>query len=119
MTQNESNLEVLQLAQLQSVCNEILALKSPKQSDSKLRSLLKKEYELSKEELEAILDLVALKQKTQAANTKDLEALEKKCDSYAHICGIKTVAKDGTPLGYEKIKARAAIKKSAILKTLK
>ncbi len=119
MKQNESNLEVLQLAELQNICNEILAIQTPKHSDKRLLALLKKEYELSKDEVNAVVALVAGKQKMQTASTKDLAALEKKCESYAHICGIKTTAKDGMPLGYEKIKARAAIKKSAILKTLK
>lgn len=119
MSQNEINLEVLQLAELQTICNEILAVKTPKQSDKKLLSLLKKEYSLSKEELGSVVAIVAGKQKLEVSSTKDISHLEKKCQAYADICGIKTTAKDGSPLGYEKIKSRAAIKKSNLLKASK
>ncbi len=58
MDKNELQLQILQLTELQNISNDIIEMENPKQSDTELTKLLKKEYDLSKEDTDSILSMV-------------------------------------------------------------
>jgi hypothetical protein len=119
MDKSQLELQILQLTELQNICNQILDLENPKQSDKELEKFLKKEYDLSKDETDSILSIVLGKKKGDGVSQKDLDVLKKKCESYCLICEINPNEKDGSFSGYKKIKTRSSNKMSRFNKELK
>ena len=119
MDKNELQLQILQLTELQNICNDIIEMENPKQSDTELTKLLKKEYDLSKEDTDSILSMVLGKKKGESVSQKELDVLKKKCESYCMICEINPNGKDGNFIGYKKIKSRSSNKKNSLNNKLK
>lgn len=94
-------------------------MENPKQSDTELTKLLKKEYDLSKEEISSIQSMVLGKKKGEGVSQKELDLLKKKCESYCMICEINPNSKDGNFIGYKKIKSRSSNKKNSLNNKLK
>ena len=119
MDKNELQLQILQLTELQNICNDIIEMENPKQSDTELTKLLKKEYDLSKEDTDSILSMVLGKKKGEGVSQKELDTLKKKSESYCMICEINPKDKDGNFIGYSKIKSRSSNKKNSLNDKLK
>ena len=119
MDKNELQLQILQLTELQNICNEIIEMENPKQSDTELTKLLKKEYDLSKEDTDSILSMVLGKKKGEGVSQKELDTLKKKSESYCMICEINPNDKNGNFIGYSKIKSRSSNKKNSLNNKLK
>lgn len=118
MDKNELQLQILQLTELQNICNEIIEMENPKQSDTDLVKLLKKEYDLSKEDTDSILSMVLGKKKGESVSQKELDVLKKKCESYCMITEINPIGKDGDFIGYGKLKNKVSNRKSKYNKEL-
>jgi hypothetical protein len=54
MENSNLQLQLLQLSEIQNICNQIIKLESVEQNDEDLLKLLKKEYILSKDEIASI-----------------------------------------------------------------
>lgn len=119
MDKSELQLQILQLTELQNICNEIIEMENPKQSDTDLTKLLKSEYNLSKDDKDSILSIVLGKKKGESVSEKELDLLKKKCESYCMICEINPNDKNGEFIGYSKIKSRSSNKKNSLGKKLK
>ena len=119
MDKSELELQILQLTELQNICNDIIEMENPKQSDTELTKLLKKEYDLSKEDNDSILSIVLGKKKGESVSEKELDLLKNKCKSYCMITEINPNDKGGAFIGYKKIKSRSSNKKNALGKKLK
>ena len=50
MDKSQLQLQILQLSELQNICNDIIEIESNKQNDTELVKLLKKDYRLSNDE---------------------------------------------------------------------
>ncbi|PHO09087.1 hypothetical protein CPG37_10845 [Malaciobacter canalis] len=118
MDKNELQLQILQLTELQNICNEIIDMENPKQSDNELTKLLKKEYDLSKDDKDSILSIVLGKKKGESVSQKELDLLKKKCESYCMICEINPNDKNGEFIGYGKLKNKVSNRKSKYNKEL-
>ena len=118
MDNTHIELQILQLTQLQNLCNQIKEVDSLKQNDDELVKVLKKGYKLTAEEIEAITSLVAGKKKGKTADVGELEALKKKFDSYCNVCEINPYKKDGEFLGYTNVSNKCSNKKSILSKKI-
>ena len=112
----EVQLKVLELTQIQNICNELMEIEDPKQNDSELEKLLKKEYTLDKEEIQSILSLVYKKQKGNSVSEKEIDELKTKLNAYCVTAELNQNDKDGNFVGYKKLKGRASNKKNSLNK---
>jgi len=119
MDKMEMELQILQLSKLQQICNDIIEMENPKQNDTDLTKLLKKEYDLSKEDTDSILSIVLGKKKGESVSQKDLDNLKEECEMYCKLSHINPNDKDGNFIGYKKIKSRASNKKNSLNNKLK
>ena len=119
MDKSELQLQILQLTELQNICNDIIELENPKQSDTELVKLLNKDYDLSNDEISSIQSMVLGKKKGGDVSQKDLDVLKKKCESYCLITEVNPADKNGEFIGYSKIKSRSSNKKNSLGKKLK
>ena len=106
MDKSQLQLQILQLSELQNICNDIIEIESNKQNDTELVKLLKKDYRLSNDEINSISTIVLGKKKGESVDKKSLDLLKNKCESYCMICEINPKDKDGKFIGYRKIKTR-------------
>ena len=119
MDKSQLQLQILQLSELQNICNDIIEIESNKQNDTELVKLLKKDYRLSNDEINSITSTVLGKKKGESVDKKSLDLLKNKCESYCMICEINPKDKDGKFVGYRKIKTRSSNKKNSLNKKLK
>lgn len=119
MDKSQLQLQILQLSELQNICNDIIEIESTKQNDTELVKLLKKDYTLSNDEINSISTIVLGKKKGESVDKKSLDLLKNKCESYCMICEINPKDKDGKFIGYRKIKTRSSNKKNSLNKKLK
>ena len=119
MDKSQLQLQILQLSELQNICNDIIEIESNKQNDTELVKLLKKDYILSNDEINSITSTVLGKKKGESVDKKSLDLLKNKCESYCMICEINTKDKDGKFVGYRKIKTRSSNKKNTLNDKLK
>lgn len=119
MDKSQLQLQILQLSELQNICNDIIEIESTKQNDTELVKLLKKDYRLSNDEINSISTIVLGKKKGESVDKKSLDLLKNKCESYCMICEINPKDKDGKFIGYRKIKTRSSNKKNSLNKKLK
>lgn len=119
MDKSQLQLQILQLSELQNICNDIIEIESTKQNDTELVKLLKKDYILSNDEINSITSTVLGKKKGESVDKKSLDLLKNKCESYCMICEINPKDKDGKFVGYRKIKTRSSNKKNSLNKKLK
>ena len=119
MDKSQLQLQILQLSELQNICNDIIEIESNKQNDTELVKLLKKDYRLSNDEINSITSTVLGKKKGESVDKKSLDLLKNKCESYCMICEINPKDKDGKFIGYRKIKTRSSNKKNSLNKKLK
>lgn len=119
MDKSQLQLQILQLSELQNICNDIIEIESNKQNDIELVKLLKKDYILSNDEINSITSTVLGKKKGESVDKKSLDLLKNKCESYCMICEINPKDKDGKFIGYRKIKTRSSNKKNSLNKKLK
>lgn len=119
MDKSQLQLQILQLSELQNICNDIIEIESNKQNDTELVKLLKKDYILSNDEINSITSTVLGKKKGESVDKKSLDLLKNKCESYCMICEINPKDKDGKFIGYRKIKTRSSNKKNSLNKKLK
>ena len=118
MENSNLQLQLLQLTEIQNICNQIIKLESVEQNDSDLLMLLKKEYKLSKAEIAEIQSLVLGKKKDGGVDEKELADLKQKCESYCLICDVKMTNRKGDIIGYDKLKSKCSNKKSVLSKKL-
>ena len=119
MDKSQLQLQILQLSELQNICNDIIEIESNKQNDTELVKLLKKDYRLSNDEINSITSTVLGKKKGESVDKKSLDLLKNKCESYCMICEINPKDKDGKFVGYRKIKTRSSNKKNSLNNKLK
>lgn len=119
MDKSQLQLQILQLSELQNICNDIIEIESNKQNDTELVKLLKKDYRLSNDEINSISTIVLGKKKGESVDKKSLDLLKNKCESYCMICEINPKDKDGKFVGYRKIKTRSSNKKNTLNDKLK
>lgn len=119
MDKSQLQLQILQLSELQNICNDIIEIESNKQNDTELVKLLKKDYRLSNDEINSISTIVLGKKKGESVDKKSLDLLKNKCESYCMICEINPKDKDGKFVGYRKIKTRSSNKKNSLNDKLK
>ena len=119
MDKSQLQLQILQLSELQNICNDIIEIESTKQNDTELVKLLKKDYILSNDEINSITSTVLGKKKGESVDKKSLDLLKNKCESYCMICEINPNDKNGNFIGYSKIKSRSSNKKNSLNKKLK
>ena len=119
MDKSQLQLQILQLSELQNICNDIIEIESNKQNDTELVKLLKKDYILSNDEINSITTIVLGKKKGESVDKKSLDLLKNKCESYCMICEINPKDKDGKFIGYRKIKTRSSNKKNTLNDKLK
>ena len=119
MDKSQLQLQILQLSELQNICNDIIEIESTKQNDTELVKLLKKDYILSNDEINSITSTVLGKKKGESVDKKSLDLLKNKCESYCMICEINPKDKDGKFIGYRKIKTRSSNKKNTLNDKLK
>ena len=119
MDKSQLQLQILQLSELQNICNDIIEIESTKQNDTELVKLLKKDYILSNDEINSISTIVLGKKKGESVDKKSLDLLKNKCESYCMICEINPKDKDGKFIGYGKIKTRSSNKKNTLNDKLK
>ncbi len=119
MDKSQLQLQILQLSELQNICNDIIEIESNKQNDTELVKLLKKDYRLSNDEINSITSTVLGKKKGESVDKKSLDLLKNKCESYCMICEINPKDKDGKFVGYRKIKTRSSNKKNSLNDKLK
>ena len=119
MDKSQLQLQILQLSELQNICNDIIEIESNKQNDTELVKLLKKDYILSNDEINSITSTVLGKKKGESVDKKSLDLLKNKCESYCMICEINPKDKDGKFIGYIKIKTRSSNKKNSLNNKLK
>ena len=119
MDKSQLQLQILQLSELQNICNDIIEIESTKQNDTELVKLLKKDYRLSNDEINSITSTVLGKKKGESVDKKSLDLLKNKCESYCMICEINPKDKDGKFVGYRKIKTRSSNKKNSLNDKLK
>ena len=119
MDKSQLQLQILQLSELQNICNDIIEIESNKQNDTELVKLLKKDYILSNDEINSITSTVLGKKKGESVDKKSLDLLKNKCESYCMICEINPKDKDGKFIGYRKIKTRSSNKKNSLNNKLK
>ena len=119
MDKSQLHLQILQLSELQNICNDIIEIESNKQNDTELVKLLKKDYRLSNDEINSITSTVLGKKKGESVDKKSLDLLKNKCESYCMICEINPKDKDGKFIGYRKIKTRSSNKKNFLNNKLK
>ena len=119
MDKSQLQLQILQLSELQNICNDIIEIESTKQNDTELVKLLKKDYILSNDEINSITSTVLGKKKGESVDKKSLDLLKNKCESYCMICEINPKDKDGKFVGYRKIKTRSSNKKNSLNNKLK
>lgn len=119
MDKMDIELQTLQLTKLQNICNDIIEMENPKQNNTELTKLLKKDYDLSKEDTESILSIVKGKRKGESVSQKDLDDLREECMMYCKLSHINPNDKDGKFIGYKKIKNRSSNKKNSLNKKLK
>lgn len=119
MDKAQIELQILQLTQLQNLCNQIKEAEGSKQNDKELVKLLKKEYKLTTDEISAITSLVAGKlKKGNSADEDELKALRKKFESYCDVCEINANNRNGEFLGYTIVSNKCSNKKSILSKKL-
>ena len=119
MDKSQLQLQILQLSELQNICNDIIEIESNKQNDTELVKLLKKDYRLSNDEINSITSTVLGKKKGESVDKKSLDLLKKKSESYCMICEINPNDKNGNFIGYSKIKSRSSNKKNSLNNKLK
>ena len=119
MDKSQLQLQILQLSELQNICNDIIEIESTKQNDTELVKLLKIDYRLSNDEINSITSTVLGKKKGESVDKKSLDLLKNKCESYCMICEINPKDKDGKFVGYRKIKTRSSNKKNSLNDKLK
>ncbi len=119
MDKSHIELQILQLTELQNICNQIKDIEHFKQSDTELVKLLKGQYTLTKDEISAITSLVDGKKKGESANEGELDLLKKKFDSYCLICEVNSNGRDGSFIGYSKLNNKCSNKKSVLGKKIK
>ena len=119
MDKSQLQLQILQLSELQNICNDIIEIESNKQNDTELVKLLKKDYILSNDEINSITSTVLGKKKGEGVSQKELDTLKKKSESYCMICEINPNDKNGNFIGYSKIKSRSSNKKNSLNNKLK
>lgn len=119
MDKSQLQLQILQLSELQNICNDIIEIESNKQNDTELVKLLKKDYRLSNDEINSISTIVLGKKKGESVDKKSLDLLKNKCESYCMICEINPNDKNGNFIGYSKIKSRSSNKKNSLNNKLK
>lgn len=119
MDKMEMELQILQLTKLQQICNDIIKMENPKQNDTDLTKLLKKNYDLSKEDTESILSTVLGKKKGEGVSQKELDTLKEECEMYCKLSHINPNDKDGNFIGYKKLKSRSSNKKNSLNNKLK
>jgi len=71
MDKSQLNLQILQLTELQNICNQIIGMENTKQNDTNLVKLLKKEYSLSKDEILSITSMVEGKKKGETVDENE------------------------------------------------
>lgn len=118
MDKSQLELQILQLTELQNICNDIIESENPTQNDDEIVKEIKKSYSLSKEDVDSIKSILLGKKKGESVSQKDLDGLKKKCDSYCMICEINPIGKDGNFIGYGKLKNKVSNKKSKFNKEL-
>ena len=118
MENSNIQLQLLQLTEIQSICNQIIKLESVEQNDSDLLTLLKKAYKLSKAEISEIQSLVLGKKKDEGVDEKELADLKQKVESYCLICDVNTTNRKGEFIGYDKLKNKCSNRKSVLSKKL-
>jgi hypothetical protein len=118
MENSNIQLQLLQLTEIQNICNQIIKLESVEQNDEALLKLLKKEYKLSKAEIASIQSVVLGKKKGEGVDEKELADLKQKCESYCLICDVKMTNRKGDIIGYDKLKSKCSNKKSILSKKL-
>jgi len=117
MDRMDIELQILQLSKLQQICNAIIDIENPKQDDKNLVKLLKKEYELSKDEVNSILAIVKDKKKSRKNAPKgDLDKLKEEFEMYCKLTKIHPYKANGEFIGYERVKNRSSNRKN-VLKT--
>ncbi|WP_429082676.1 hypothetical protein [Aeromonas veronii] len=116
MDKSQIELQILQLSELQKLCNEIKDIESFKQNDDTLLKLLKKEYKLSAEEISTITLMVDGKKKGKSVDSTALDSLKKKFESYCLICEMNAYGKDGKFIGYAALSNKCSNKKSVLNK---
>jgi len=75
MDKSQLQLQILQLSELQNICNDIIGIESIKQNDTDLVKLLKKDYTLSNDEINSISTIVLGKKKGESVDKKSLTEL--------------------------------------------
>ena len=116
MENSNIQLQLLQLTEIQNICNQIIKLESVEQNDSDLLQLLKKQYKLSKAEISEIQSLVLGKKKDEGVDEKELADLKQKVESYCLICDVNITNRKGDLIGYDKLKNKCSNKKSVLSK---
>ena len=111
-------LQILQLTELQHICNEIIKIETVEQTDKDLLKLLTKEYSLSKEDIASIQSTVSGKKKGVGIDEKALDNLKKKCESYCLICEVNSSNRGGEFIGYTALKNKCSNRKSILSKKL-
>lgn len=119
MDKSQLELQISQLTELQNICNEILELENPTQNDTEIVKEIKKSYSLSKEDIDSIKSILMGKKKGESVSQKELDSLKKKCESYCVITEINLNSKDGSFIGYTKIKQKSSNLKNRLNKKLK
>lgn len=119
MDKSHIELQILQLAELQNICNQIKDIENFKQSDTELEKLLKGQYSLTKDEISEITSMVEGKKKDESSNEGELDSLKKKFDSYCLICEVNSNKKDGSFVGYSQLNTKCSNKKSVLKKKIK
>ena len=111
---SDINLQILQLTELQNLC-----LTLNKEGDTELLDLLGKNYELDEEITSKIISMVKGKKKANTVDSKMLERLKRKFDSYCVICNMNTTTKDNKEfMGYAKFSNKCSNKKNILNKKL-
>ena len=118
MENSNIQLQLLQLTEIQNICNQIIKLESVEQNDSDLLQLLKKQYKLSKAEIAEIQSVVLGKKKDEGVDEKELADLKQKVESYCLICDVNLTNRKGDSIGYDKLKSKCSNKKSVLSKKL-
>jgi hypothetical protein len=116
MENSNFQLQLLQLTEIQNICNQIIKLESVEQNDSDLLTLLKKEYKLSKAEIAEIHSVVLGKKKGEGVDEKQLADLKQKVESYCLICDVNIKNRKGELIGYDQLKNKCSNKKSVLSK---
>lgn len=107
---NDVQLEILQLEKLKTLCDELIALNKIKESHSEILSVLKIHYELTEDDLNNLINMLANKKKFQEDDQKKFNEVEKEFKKYCMVTDIDE------NLEYKKIKSKIANRLSKLRK---